>query len=194
MPPIGASQTGRRSPSRSSHARASLVAAVAAALVLVADARSHVTASPTFVESGAPTTVAFETPNERAPHATTSLELQAPAGFELEAAGPPPGWSVVVRGDTVRWSGGRIEDESLVAFSVVVTARTAPGSETFRARQGYDDGESVEWSTTLTVLPAETVDAPSQRFGRALAGGAVGLALIAGSLLVVRRLRRRPPA
>ena len=160
------------------------------ALVLAADARSHVTASPTFVEANVPTTVAFETPNERAPHATTSLQLQAPAGLELEAAAPPPGWDAVVSGDTIRWSGGRIEGESVVSFSVVVTARTAPGSETLRARQGYDDGETVEWSTALTVLPAEAEDAPSQRLGRALAGGAVGLALIAGSLLVVRRLRR----
>ena len=79
----------------------------------------------------------------------------------------------------------------LAAFPLVVTARGDVGTETFRAMQGYDDGESVAWETVLTVLPAAAPDEPSQQLGRALAAGAVGLAVIAGSLLVLRRLRRR---
>jgi hypothetical protein len=160
-------------------------------LAAVPAAAAHVTAAPPFVEADVRTTVAFETPNERARHATTSLELEAPAGFELAAADPPRGWSVAVTGQTARWTGGRIEGASTVAFRLELTARTRAGLETFRAVQGYEDGRTVAWKTTLQVLPASAEEAPDQRLGRALAAGAVGLAVIAGSLLVLRRLRAR---
>ena len=71
-----------------------------------------------------------------------------------------------------------------------MTARGDVGTETFRAVQGYDDGESVAWQTVLTVIPAPAEDEPSQQLGRALAAGAVGLAVIAGSLLALRRVRK----
>lgn len=168
-----------------------LVAAFAAvALAVAAAAAGHVTLSPSFVEAGATATILFETPNEREPRATTSLRLDAPPGIDLGAAAAPPGWRLEVSDRTATWTGGRIEREDVVAFPLEVTARTRAGTETFRALQGYDDGENVEWKTTLTVLPAAAEEAPSQRLGRALAAGAVGLAVIAGSLLVLRRLRR----
>jgi uncharacterized protein YcnI len=167
------------------------VAVTVGAFALTPVALGHVTTSPSFVEVGVSSTVAFETPNERAPHATTSLLLEAPLGIELEHAKAPAGWSAEFSGDTARWTGGRIEGEGVVSFRVVVTAGTQAGTETFRAVQGYDDGESVEWDTTLTVLPAAAEAAPSQQLGRALAAGAVGLAVIAGSLFVLRRLRKR---
>jgi uncharacterized protein YcnI len=175
-------------PLRTAHRRASIAAVVASALAVVPPAAAHVTARPPFVEAGVRTSVFFETPNERAQHATTSLELQAPTGFEVEARDPPPGWSVDVDGRTARWTGGRIEGTSTVAFQLELTARTRAGLETFRAVQAYDDGQTVEWKMTLTVLPASAEEAPSQRLGRALAAGAVGLAVIGGSLLVLRRL------
>jgi Domain of unkown function (DUF1775) len=171
---------------------ASILAALA--LALAPAALAHVTASPSFVEVGVTATVTFETPNERATHATTSLVLEAPPGIELAPVEPPKGWSADFSDDTARWTGGRIEGEDVVAFPVSITARTRAGTETFRAVQAYDDGESVEWTTTLTVLPAAAEQPPSQRLGRALAAGAVGLAVIAGSLLVLRRVRRRDGA
>jgi uncharacterized protein YcnI len=194
MPTTSRLETRRRARVRSPHLGVILTVLYAVALAVAPVARAHVTPSPSFVEAGARATVLFETPNERAPRATTSLRLDAPPGIELEAAPPPPGWRGEVSSTTATWTGGRIEQEDVVAFPLEVTARTPAGTETFRAVQGYDDGESVEWEATLTVLPKAAVDAPSQRLDRALAAGAVGLAVLAGSLFALRRLRRRQDA
>ncbi len=191
MPPQFSSQTRIQPALQTAHVLLAAVATFLGLLIVPPAAFAHVTVSPSFVEVDATTTVVFETPNERAPHATTSLVLEAPPGVEIADTDPPPGWSVEVVDDTARWTGGRIEGEGLAAFPLVMTARGDAGTETFRAVQGYDDGESVAWETVLTVLPAAAPDEPSQQLGRALAAGAVGLAVIAGSLLVLRRLRKR---
>ena len=169
-----------------------LLVAVAAAAATAAPALAHVTLSPAFVETGVRTTVLFEAPNEREGHETTSLRLEAPPGIELAPLGAPPGWELAVSEGVATWTGGRIRGTDVVAFPLEVTARTGSGLETFRSVQGYDDGESVRWEATLTVLPAPPEEAPSQRLGRALVAGAVGLGVIAISLLVLWRARRRP--
>lgn len=162
------------------------------ALALPAGALAHVTLSPPFVEAGVATRVALETPNERPPHATTSLVVEAPVGVELAEAGPPPaGWSVVVSGRRARWTGGRIEGERTVSFPLLVTARTRAGLQSLRVTQDYEDGETVSWETSLTVLPAAGDAAPSQRLDRALAAGVVGVVVIAASLVLLRLARRR---
>ena len=153
---------------------------------------AHVTLTPPFVEADATTTVSFEMPNERPPHATTSLEVKAPPGVEFASATPPAGWKLQLEHDRARWTGGRIEGQRTVAFRLVVTARTRAGTEIFRATQGYDDGESVRWDAGLTVLPAAGAAAPSQHLDRALLAGGVGLVVIAVSFLALRLLRRRP--
>lgn len=191
MTRIDPPQTRLRLPLRTPDVLLRTAGTAVAALVLTAAADAHVTTSPSFVEVGVAATVAFETPNERAPHATTSLALEAPPGVELEPSEPPAGWTVEVVDGTARWEGGRIERESVVSFPLMITADKRAGTETFHAVQTYDDGESVEWQTTLTVLPATAEVAPSQQLGRALAAGAVGFAVLAASLLVLRRLRRR---
>ena len=169
-----------------------LVGAVAAALVLTAAAQAHVTITPPFVDAGLRTRIVFETPNERPPHATTSLVIDAPPGVELAAAAAPPGWRLVLSGRRARWTGGRIEGQKVVSFPLFVTARTRAGPEAFRAVQGYDDDEVVRWDANLSVLPAAGSEAPSQHLDRALAAGAVGLVVILASFLSLRLLRRRP--
>jgi uncharacterized protein YcnI len=164
--------------------------ALAALLLVPASARAHVTPAPPFVDADAATTVSFATPNERAGHATTSLELRAPAGVELSEQAPPSGWQADVTPDRVRWSGGRIVGTDTVSFPVTVTARTRPGPVTFFAVQGYEDGAVVRWATKVTVLPAVAEAAPPQHFRRALVAGAIGLFVIGLSLVVLRRLRR----
>ena len=169
--------------------RLSLLGAVA--LLLAPAAAAHVTLSPAFVEAGVGSTIRFDTPNEREGHVTTSLRLEAPAGVELEAVAAPPGWELALADGVATWTGGRIEGTDVVPFPLEVTARTEPGNQTFRAVQRYDDGESVQWDAALTVVPATGDDAPSQQLGRAVAAGAVGLAVIAISLLILWRIRRR---
>ena len=147
------------------------------------------TISPPFVATGEPTEVLFETPNERPPRATTSLELVAPPGLDLAAAEAPEGWTLDLSGATARWSGGRIEDEDVVSFPLRMTARRSPGNAVFQARQRYDDGAVVRWEATLTVVPAAEAG-PDQHLGRAFVAGAVGLAVLAGSFFALRLLRR----
>ena len=64
-------------------ARAGLLPAVAAA---------HVTIAPPFVQDGLASTIVFETPNERPPHATTALSVTAPPGIAVDGADAPAGW------------------------------------------------------------------------------------------------------
>jgi uncharacterized protein YcnI len=156
---------------------------------LAPTAAAHVTIAPSFVAAGDPTQVAFETPNERPPRATTSLELVAPPGVDLAAVDAPDGWTLELAGSTARWSGGRIEDEDVVSFPLRITARRAPGNAVFEARQRYDDGAVVRWEATLTVVPPPG-DEPDQHLGRALVAGAVGLAVLGGSFVALRLLRR----
>lgn len=185
-------RTALQKPDRRRRARRLAVASGAAALALPASGSAHVTISPGYVEADAAATIAFETPNERPPHATVALEIDAPPGVALERLPPPRGWSVEVDTTSARWSGGRIEGTRTVRFPLRVIARTRAGNQAFRAVQRYDDGEEVRWDATLSVLPAAGTEAPSQHLGRALAAGAAGLVVLAGSLLVLRRLRRRP--
>jgi len=161
-------------------------------LVAASRADAHVTMTPPFVDGDVRSTVSFELPNERPPHATISLEVKAPPGVELASATPPAGWKLQLEHDRARWTGGRIEGRRTVAFPLVVTARTRAGTELFRATQGYDDGESVRWDAGLAVLPAAGDEAPSQHLDRALLAGGVGLVVIVVSFVSLRLLRRRP--
>ena len=165
---------------------------LAVAVATAGTALAHVTLSPAFVEIGVSTTVRFEAPNERNGRETTSLRVEAPPGIELGLLDAPPGWKLALSEQVATWTGGRIGGAEVVAFPLEVTARTGTGLETFRAVQGYDDGESVRWEPTLTFLPAPPDEAPSQLLGRALLAGTVGLGVIALSLLVLWRTRRRP--
>lgn len=182
----------RRRALRNPHGSAVLATAAVALLLAPGTAWAHVTMTPPFVDAGTKTTVSFELPNERPPHATVSLEVKAPPGVELAAATPPPGWKLQLEHDRARWTGGRIEGRRTVAFPLAVTARTRAGTEIFRATQGYDDGESVRWDAGLTVLPAAGDAAPSQHLDRALLVGGIGLVVIAVSFVALRLLRRRP--
>ena len=192
MPGSHHPQPRPRSPLRPSRWRHAVATAGVVALLLAPAAWAHVTLSPAFVEAGVGSTVRFDTPNERDGRVTTSLRLEAPSGVELGAVDAPPGWTLALDGQVATWTGGRIRGTDVVSFPLEVTAHTEPGNQTFRAVQRYDDGETVPWDAALTVVPATGDDAPSQQLGRAVAAGAVGLAVIAISLLVLWRVRRRP--
>ncbi len=143
------------------------------------------------METGVETVVTFETPNERPGHATVALVVEAPPGVAFSAADPPAGWTLDVETTRARWSGGTIEGARTIGFPLRVLARTRAGNQVIRAAQRYDDGEEVRWPATLSVLPATGDEAPSQHLGRALAAAAVGLLVLVGSFLILRRLRGR---
>src|SRR5262245_2343296 len=167
-----------------------VLAAAAAALLLPALAAAHVTIAPPFVQDGVETSITFETPNERPPHATTALSVTAPAGVAFGVASAPAGWKARVSGSKVTWSGGRIEGRSIVGFPVRVTAKVRAGTHPFNAVQTYDDGATVKWSAGLSVLPATGSAAPKQHPWGALAAAVAGALVIGGSVAVLRRTRR----
>lgn len=190
MPPTMRVETLREPRLRNPHGWVGLVAGLLLAAVSAPSAHGHVTPTPPFAEVGVPTRVVFETPNEREGRVTTSLRLETPVGIELGPAAAPAGWRLELDGRVATWTGGRLGGTDVVGFPLLLTARTETGVRTFEAAQGYDDGETVRWGASLTVLPAPPERAPSQRLGRALVAGAVGLGVIGLSMLVLWRARR----
>ena len=167
------------------------LALAAIGLIIPAAASGHVTIAPPFVEQGIETTISFATPNERPPHATTSLAVTAPAGIAVVSATAPTGWSSAVAGSTVTWSGGSLENRSTASFSMTVRAEAPAGTYAFQAIQTYDDGETVDWKADLGVLPASGAAAPKEHPWGAVATALAGIVVIAGSLVGLRFLRRR---
>ena len=169
--------------------RRPLAAAVTVVLVLAPSAAAHITISPPFVEDGTEAVISFSVPNERASHATVAVAVSVPTGISIIAATAPSGWSTVVDGSTVTWSGGRIESADTVVLPLRVLARIRAGTVFFSTRQTYDDGASVRWNADLSVLPATGAGAPNERPWAAILAGLVGIMVIAGTLLAVRLLR-----
>src|SRR6188472_2704265 len=83
------SKTTPRHPLRNAHlawALLSGIGVVIAALVMASSAAGHVTVAPPYLDADRQARVEFETPNERPPHATVSLVIDAPPGFVFAAA------------------------------------------------------------------------------------------------------------
>jgi hypothetical protein len=191
------SKTTTRQALRNAHLPGSVcctIGALVAAFVTASTASAHVTVAPPYLDADGQTRVEFQTPNERPPHATVSLVIDAPRGFVFAAADPPKGWQLQLEQSNTRarWTGGRITGQKIVAFPILVTAGTRAGLASFRAQQLYDDVETVRWNAEVTVLPATGSEAPSQHLDRAIAAGAVGLVVIAASFFALRLVRRRP--
>ena len=137
-----------------------------------------------------PTTIAFQTPNERAPHAMTTLSVTAPPGITVESATAPAGWKATVSGATVTWTGGRLTGTSELDFPIRVTTAVRAGNHTFAATQAYDDGGKVAWKVDLSVLPATGAAAPKQHPWGAVAAAVVGLLVVVLSVLGLRHFRK----
>lgn len=160
-----------------------LLAAVAVALLLPAAAMAHVTIAPPFVQDGIKSTIAFQTPNERPPHATVALRVTAPPGVAVDSAKAPKGWQAKISGSTVSWSGGRLTGRTTVDFPVTITAKVRAGTHAFAATQTYDDGATVKWNAGLSVLPATGAQTPKQHPWGAVAAALAGLLVIGGERL-----------
>ncbi len=169
--------------------RRALFAATAAGALLAPPASAHVTTRPAGIEADAPAIVTLEVPNEREEGTTTRLVLTVPERVAIEAAEAPAGWMVTHDDAQATWTGGAIGEDDLVDFTVTLLASGPAGAVQLDVRQGYDDGAEVRWEPQLTILPAIAA-APQQRLGRALVASGVGVAVVAGSLVLLRRNRR----
>lgn len=163
-----------------------------AALLLPASAAAHVVIAPPFVQDGIKSTIAFQTPNERAPHATVGLLVTAPPGVAVDSAKSPKGWHAKISGSTVSWSGGKLTGRTTVDFPLTITAKVRAGTHQFAATQTYDDGATVKWNAGLSVLPATGAQTPKQHPWGAFAAAVAGVLVIGGSVLLLRRARRDP--
>lgn len=163
---------------------------VAAALVAAAPAGAHVVVVPAALADGATTRVELDVPNERA-EPMTALTVELPAGLAVERAEAPSGWLAQTEERRVTWSGGSLEPGAAARFPVEIRTDRPAGQVTLVASQRYPDGASVRWDAPVTVLPATGDDAPSSHLGWAIGAAALGLLLVAGSLGLVHRLRRR---
>ena len=164
----------------------------AAALVLPVAAEAHVTIAPPFVQDGIKSTIAFQTPNERPPHATVALRVTAPPGVAVDSAKAPKGWQAKISGSTVSWTGGKLTGRTTVDFPVTITAKVRAGTHAFAATQTYDDGATVKWNAGLSVLPATGAQTPKQHPWGAVAAAVAGLLVIGGSVFLLRRARWAP--
>ena len=162
------------------------------ALATAAAATAHVTMQPAFAEANLATSVVLQTPNERAGHATTQLDIETPAGIAVLSAGAPAGWHATYDDRSATWHGGRITGVDVVEFPFELQATARAGTYRLRAAQRYEDGAVVRWDTAFTVLPSRGAAAPQEHVRRAFLAAVAGLAIVALSLVGLRRLRRRP--
>jgi uncharacterized protein YcnI len=158
---------------------------------VVGSAGAHVTVRPPALEDGEIAMVTFQMPNERNRHATVQVAITAPAGIDFVSAKAPRGWQVEVEGRTAVWSGGRIVGRSTASFPARARVRTRAGGYAFAATQRYDDGVVVRWQAAIRVLPATGRAAPSEHLLPAIVAAAVGILVLALSVLLARRFRRR---
>ena len=104
---------------------------------------------------------------------TIEVQLDIPAGFEVEAVGHHPDWAMAIRRDErgfvreIVWSGGQIPSLTFEEFKLLAKAAKTPGAYEWRARQRYTDAQESTW-TTRTVVRAEGSALPTQKAEEAL--------------------------
>jgi uncharacterized protein YcnI len=124
-----------------------LFTAVAAVLLLSpVAALAHVTIQPPESTTGAFARFVVRVPNEHDTAATIKVEVQMPAEFAEVRYQPKPGWTRTVNGNTVTWSGGRIEHGEFDEFGFSTRMPDKAGVLAFPSIQTYENGEVVSWT------------------------------------------------
>jgi uncharacterized protein YcnI len=168
-----------------------LLATLGLALAVPMAGSAHIVPQPAFIAQGAETTISLDVPNERAPHTTTGVEVTAPRGFTVVSVEQTPGWTATTNGRTVTWTGGRLTGVSTARFGVGLLTDVAPGPVTLDAVQRYDDAQSVTWKIPFSVVPGAEPASSGPDRGRIALGAFVAACVVAGTLGMLLRSRRR---
>jgi hypothetical protein len=158
--------------------------AAGVALVYVASARGHVSATPAFVPAGGADSISLSVHNDR-PVVMDGFAIAVPRGLRIEDVGTVDGWRGSFDAKTATWTAGSLPSGEAAIFSVSVEAPPDPGTVALRAEQRYPDGEAVEWPVMLTVVPAD------ESSGDVWVYAVVGLGLVLAAAGVVLAWRRR---
>jgi hypothetical protein len=158
----------------------------ALALLLAGPAAAHVVATPAFLPSGSPESIAFSAPNER-DQPMTSFALTVPDGLVIQHAHPVAGWNESIAGSTATWTGGSLAPNVEVAFGVTLEADVDPSVVEVQAEQLYDDGGAVTWPVALTITPAE--ESPTENFALAGVVGLIGVLVVVAIGMIAWRRR-----
>jgi uncharacterized protein YcnI len=131
---------------------------------------------------------------------TVVVRLRVPRAVQILGVAAPPGWSarLIAAGDTsapgIEWSGGRLGRGEFDEFAFLgrVAGDARPGAELiFPVEVMRAGGSTITWSRggngpppAVTIRGAATISATG---AFALAGAAVGLAMLALVFALVRR-------
>ena len=178
--------------------RATLLCTVLLAL------EGHVTIAPGEVVAGSSQRFTLRVPSER-PAATIEIRLEFPAGLGAPRFLSKPGWKYELEKDAagkvtaVTWKGGEIGPDEFDEFVFTTKAPATPGTIFFKARQTYQGGEVVEWTSQegeegpapRVVVRDSTeiaaVTAPAAGSKGWMSAAALGLSVVALSLALRRR-------
>lgn len=124
-----------------------------------AAAVAHVTATPSVVETGARSQVAFRVGHGCEGQATTTLRIEVPVGVEEAQARPVAGWKIEItmaadgHVTAVTWR-GRLPDDQFDVFELSFRAPDKEGRLTFPVVQSCG-AKQAHWSPMITVKPAQ---------------------------------------
>jgi uncharacterized protein YcnI len=153
-----------------------MAAATAGALVLVPGAFGHAIISPPVAKAKVLQQFTLSVPTEKEGVTTRYVELFVPPGFEIDSFEPSPGWTRSEEAKSIIWAGGHVptDEDAVFHFNAHIDSSK---TYRFRVRQGYSNGEIVDWSgPESSDTPAPLVEGVSS-FGDG--GGTSTLAIVA---------------
>ncbi|QIN81019.1 DUF1775 domain-containing protein (plasmid) [Rubrobacter marinus] len=143
--------------------RAAWTFLIGAVLVLgvAGTAFAHVEVSPTEVPAGGSEEFTLEAAGEKEVPAT-EVRLEVPEGFRVTSVPETPGWQSGQEGNSIVWSGGRIDPDEVGEFVFEAEAPATAGETTWNGFVTYEDGSVVEWTGPPdSETPASVVEVVS---------------------------------
>src|SRR5213593_3474255 len=140
-------------------------AATIGALVLAGSASAHAILSPPVAKAKVLQQFTLSVPTEKEGVTTASVEVFVPPGFHIDSFEPSPGWTRSEDPTGYTWTGGHVRtgEDAVFRFNASLDSSKR---YTFKVRQGYSDGSSVDWNgPESSDTPAPLVDGVSSLGG-----------------------------